>query len=367
MRDGGGGFFSTQDADSEGVEGKYYTWDLTEFQRVVGSDGELLSLYFDVSENGNFEEKNILNIPRSPEIFSKLNHLTEEELQNKVREARKRLYAVREKRVKPGRDEKILTDWNGLMLHAFADAAAYLDRADYRTVAESNAEFIWNTLWDGKQLLHNFKDGRARFNGYLDDYANFADGLFALYQLTFETRWLERAAAIADRMVDQFWDPANGGFFFTGREHESLVARNKDFFDNATPSGNSVACDVLLRMAAVLDRPDYRQKAETTFQAISDLVQQYGAGLGRMISAIDFYVGPSREVAIAGDPNDFLRILRQHYHPRTVVASGPETSAALLNNRPAIGGLPTAYVCENLSCRQPVTDPAQFEKQISEK
>ena len=371
MRDANGGFYSTQDADSEGVEGKFYVWDLDEFQRVVGSDAEMLASYFDVTEHGNFEEKNILNIPRPPEVFSRLANISPDQLEDKVSEAKKRLYEVRSKRIKPGRDEKILTDWNGLMLRAFADAAAYLDREDYRGIAEANAEFLLKTLWDGRQLLHNFKDGRARFNGYLDDYANLADGLFALYELTFEPKWLERAQMIADRMIDQFWDSANGGFYFTGREHESLVARNKDYFDNATPSGNSVAADVLLRMAAVLDRPDYREKAEQTFQAIYDLIRQYGAGLGRMLSAIDFHVGPTREVAIVGAPDDFVRAYRKHYLPRTVVAAGPpagpQGSIALLQNRPAIGGMPTAYVCENFACKQPVTDSTEFEKQIAER
>src|SRR5262249_13745435 len=158
----------------------------------------------------------------------------------KISAAKKKLYAVREKRIKPGRDEKVLTDWNGLMLRAFAEGAAFLGRDDYRAVAEANANFLLSTMWDGARLLHSYKDGRARFNGYLDDYANLADGLFALYQLTFESRWIDEAVRICDRMIEQFWD-AEGGFYFTGKDHESLLARTKDFFDNATPSGNSVA------------------------------------------------------------------------------------------------------------------------------
>src|SRR6185503_6614756 len=183
----------------------------------------------------------------------------------------------------PGRDEKVLTDWNGLMLRAFAEAAAVLGRDDYRKVAEENAEFILNTLWDGTRLLHSFKDGRARFNGYLDDYANFADGLFALYELTFDYKWLEAAVRVSDRMIEQFWDAENGGFYFTGNDHESLLTRTKDFFDNATPSGNSVAADVLIRMAAVLDRQDYRRKAEDVFGTAASFLKQYASGFGRML------------------------------------------------------------------------------------
>ncbi len=175
--------------------------------------------------------------------------------------ARPKLYAAREKRIHPGRDEKILTDWNGLALRAFADAAAYLGRDDYRQIAESNAEFIFKTLWDGNRLLHSFKDGRARFNAYLDDYANVADGLISLYQLTFEEKWLKRAESLADHIIDKFWDAENGGFYFTDIGHEALITRTKDYFDNATPSGNSVAADVLVRLGALLGRNDLTEKA----------------------------------------------------------------------------------------------------------
>ncbi len=361
MRDSSGAFYSTQDADSEGVEGKFYVWNLQEFSEVVGSDAELLAKYFNVSEAGNFEDKNILNIPRPPELFSKLESISIEDLESKAQAARKKLYAVREKRVKPGRDEKVLTDWNGLMLRAFADAANYLGRDDYRAVAESNANFILTTLWDGNRLLHNFKDGRPRFNGYVDDYANLADGLFALYELTFEEKWLDHAVKIADRMIELFWDTEGGGFYFTSTDHESLITRTKDFFDNATPSGNSVAADVLLRLAAILDRRDYREKAEQILSKLSNMMRQYPTGFGRMLAAADFHLGPSKEVAIVGEPDAFLAILRRQYLPRTVVAAGSGDRIALLRGRPLVDGKPTAYVCENFTCKQPVTDPAALE------
>ena len=266
--------------------------------------------------------------------------------------------------MKPGRDEKVLTDWNGLMLRAFADAAAALGRDDYRIVAEQNANFILKTLWDGDRLLHSYKDGRARFNGYLDDYANLADGLFALYELTFEYKWLEAAMRISDRMIEQFWDEENGGFYFTGNDHEALLTRTKDFFDNATPSGNSVAADVLLRLAAVLDRQDYRKKAEDIFLTAAGFMKQYASGFGRMLGAVDFYVGPSQEIALVGEAEKFLSTLRMRYMPRTVVAAGSDDRIALLRDRPMMNGQPTAYVCENFACKQPVTDVAAFEKQL---
>ncbi len=355
MRDANGAFYSTQDADSEGVEGKFYVWSLDEFREVVGADADLLAGYFDVTTHGNWEDTNILHVM----------HEADENLRTKVEAARKKLYAAREKRVRPGRDEKVLTDWNGLMLRAFAEAAAYLGRDDYRAVAEANANFILNTLWDGDRLLHSYKDGRARFNGYLDDYANLVDALLALYELTFDYKWLDAAIGVADRMIEQFWDPDGGGFYFTGKDHESLLTRTKDFFDNATPSGNSVAADVLLKMAAVLDRQDYRKKAEDVFLTAASLLKQYASGFGRMLAALDFYVGPSKEIALVGSPEPFVSVLRQRYMPRAVVAAGSDERIALLRGRHAVNGQPTAYVCENFTCKQPVTDAAGFEEQLN--
>jgi uncharacterized protein len=353
MRDPNGAFYSTQDADSEGVEGKYYVWRLDEFRQVVGADAEAIANHFDVTEGGNWEHTNILNLREEPDPS----------LEPKIESAKKKLYAARDRRIKPGRDEKVLTDWNGLMLRAFAEAAAYLGRDDYRSIAESNADFLLNTMWDGNRLLHSFKDGRARFNGYLDDYANLADGLFALYELTFDAKWLHTAVQIADRMIERFWDAA-GGFYFTAVDHESLLTRTKDFFDNATPSGNSIAADVLLRMAAILDRKDYRQKAEDVFLTVAGSMKQYASGFGRMLAALDFHIGPVKEIAIVGAPDTFLQVFRSHYLPRSVVAAGSNQTVTLLQDRPMLDGKPTAYVCENFACKQPVTDVAAFRSQL---
>jgi uncharacterized protein YyaL (SSP411 family) len=344
MRDANGAFYSTQDADSEGVEGKYYVWSLGEFSQVVGDNAEKLADYFDVTERGNWEETNILNIRRD----------ANPDMDAKISDAKRKLYAARLQRIKPGRDEKVLTDWNGLMLRAFAEAASYLGREDYRAVAESNANFLLTTMWDGTRLVHSYKDGRARFNGYLDDYANLADGLVALYELTLDPKWLNAAVQIADRMIDQFRDP-DGGFYFTSKDHESLLTRTKDFFDNATPSGNSVAADALLRLAAILERDDYRKKAEDVFLTAAGLLKQYASGFGRMLSALDFYIGPSKEIVIAGSADAFLTVLRKRYLPRTVV---------LRQDRPMIDGKPTVYVCENFTCKQPTPDIGIFQQML---
>jgi uncharacterized protein YyaL (SSP411 family) len=360
MRDANGGFYSTQDADSEGVEGKFYVWERDEFQEIVGEDSELLARYFNVTDYGNWEDHNILNVPRPPELFCKLEKITEQDLAQKVKAALPRLYMARDKRIHPGRDEKILTDWNGLALRAFADAAAFLGRDDYRKVAEENAAFIFDKLWDGQHLLHSFKDGRARFNAYLDDYANVADGLLALYQLTFDERWLRRSESLAGIIIDRFADEEQGGFYFTALDHEELITRTKDFFDNATPSGNSVAADVLLRLSATLDRDDFRKHAERTFAAVENHLAPYASGFGRMLAAVDFAIGPSTEIALVGGTGDLLATYRKRYLPRTVIAAG-ESDIALLRDRRAISGKPTAYVCENLACKQPVTDVSEFE------
>ena len=293
------------------------------------------------------------------------------DLKAKFDAARPKLYAAREKRIHPGRDEKILTDWNGLALRAFADAAAYLGRDDYRQIAESNAEFILGTLWDGNRLLHNFKDGRARFNAYLDDYANVADGLLSLYQLTFEEKWLNRAESLTDHIIDKFLDSESGGFYFTEIGHEALITRTKDYFDNATPSGNSVAADVLVRLGALLERNDFTETAKRLFASTGTHLAQYPSGFGRMLEAIDFYLGPSKEIAIVvsgvtgKEGHSFITAYRKRFLPRTVIAAGETGAVALLRDRPAVNGKSTAYICENMTCQRPVTDVGEFENQLA--
>jgi uncharacterized protein len=363
MRDPNGGFYSTQDADSEGVEGKFYVWDQSEFEEVVGENADLLARYFNVTDYGNWEHHNILNIPRPPELFCKLEQVSEKELASIVAAALPKLYAAREKRTRPGRDEKILTDWNGLALRAFAEAAAFLGRDDYRKVAEENAAFVFEKLWDSQHLLHSFKDSRARFNAYLDDYANVADGLLALYQLTFDERWLRHTEQLAEIITSRFADEDQGGFYFTAADHEVLVARTKDFFDNATPSGNSVAADVLLRLGALLGRHDFRSHAERTFAAVENHLGPYASGFGRMLAALDFSIGPSAEIALVGGTDPLLAAYRKLYLPRTVIAAG-KGDIALLRGREPVGGKATAFVCENLACKQPVTDVAEFERML---
>ena len=245
-----GGFYSAEDADSEGEEGKFYVWTPAEIEAALEPEEAKLALrYWDVTEDGNFEGKNILNVPRPTEAVAREFGLSAEELADRIGGIRAKLYEVREDRVRPGRDDKVLAAWNGLALRAFALAARVLpEREDYLEAARRNAGFLLGEMKEGGRLRRSYKDGRARFNGYLEDYACVADGLISLYQATFETRWIEEARDLADATLELFWDGERGAFYDTPSDHEELVTRPRDVYDSAAPSGNSVAVDVLLKL-----------------------------------------------------------------------------------------------------------------------
>jgi len=258
-----GGFYSTQDADSEGEEGKFFTWTAAEIESALLHEDALLFMpYYDVTEQGNFEGKNILHVDQDEETVAAQADVSLETLQDSLKRSRAMLFKVREKRVKPGRDEKILTSWNGLMLRSFAEAARYLSRPDYLQVAERNATFLLSELRPNGRLLRTYKDGRAHLNGYLEDYTFLADGLLALYEASFDPHWFVEARRLMDEAITLFADEQNGGFFDTGSDHEALISRPKDIMDNATPAGNSVAIDVLLRLAAFTGDGAYRSRAD---------------------------------------------------------------------------------------------------------
>ena len=377
MTDASGGFYATQDADSEGVEGKFFVWSAAEIIELLGrEDGALVCAYYGVTEAGNFEGENILHVARPLEIVAREQGVPVERLSAAIERSRRILFETRERRVKPGRDEKVLTAWNGLMLTSFAEAAAVLERADYREIAEHNAEFILNSLRSDDALLHVYKDGQAKQQGFLDDYACVTQGLLALYEATGALRWLEAALTHVEEMNTEFWDDAEGGFFFTARHGEQLIVRQKDFFDNATPSGNSVAAEVLLRLAVLLEKPDYQRSATTIFRLMHESLMRYPSAFGCLLSALDFHLSTPKEVVLIGDPQTAeMRALAYEvwrpFLPHKVVAQatdGASQAAALvplLRDRPALGGRPTAYVCENYTCQQPVTTPQELAAQLS--
>jgi uncharacterized protein YyaL (SSP411 family) len=377
LRSPEGGFYSAEDADSEGEEGKFYVWTPDEIRAALdGPDAELAMRYWDVSERGNFEGKNILHVQRDPRMVAAEFDLEEDALEERLAAIRERLFAEREKRVRPGRDDKVLAAWNGLMLRAFALAGRVFGREDYRRIAEKNAAFLLERLVVDGRLRRSFKDGRARFNGYLEDYAAVADGLLALYETTLELRWLREAISLADNAVELFWDGERGAFYDTPEGHEELVTRPRDLYDNATPSGNSMTVDVLLRLATLIEREGYRERAERVLEDLSGMIERLPGAFGRLLCALDYHLSRSREVAIIGEPGApdteaLLDAVHRVYAPNKVVAGcaeGDEEAVRLvplLADRPMRDGRATAYVCEGYACQAPTTDPEELRRQLT--
>ena len=343
---------------------------------ALGPDeASLAARYWDVTERGNFEGKSILHVPRPPEAVADEFGLSQGELQTRIGEIRGKLFAVREGRVRPGRDEKVLAAWNGLMLRSFALAARVTGREDYREAAVKNATFLVEKMKENGRIHRSYKDGRARFNGYLEDYAMVADGLFAVYEATFETRWLVESDALMEAVSELFWDESQRAFYDTPTDHEELVTRPRDVYDNAAPSGTSVATEVLLKLALLLDRGDYRQRAEDVLEELAGGMEKIPGAFGRLLCALDFSASEPREVAMVGDPEaqdtrTLLETVYAGYLPNKVVAGHrPEDEEAgglipVLAQRPARGGKATAYVCVEYACQSPTTDPEELSRQL---
>lgn len=377
MTDTAGGFYSTQDADSEGIEGKFFVWSKDEIERLLGEpDAALFTAYYNVTDSGNFEGENILNVTRDLQQVANAAGVELDELTQALARGRAILFSAREKRIKPARDEKILTAWNGLMLASFTEAAAILDRPDYLATAKKNAQFILDNLRRNKLLQRTYKDGQAKLNAYLEDYAFFIDGLVTLFETTGEAEWLDEALTLATTMIDEFWDQEEGGFFFTGRSHEDLIVRSKDFFDNATPAGNSVAAEVLLKIGLLTDNSDYQRRAATIFRLMASGLARYPSGFGRLLCALDFYLGSPKEIALVGDPTaPATQALRRQiwtaYLPNKIVAQASPSNSKiaetipLLRDRSQLEGQPTAYVCEYFTCKAPTTDVRELALQLS--
>jgi len=424
MTDASGGFYSTQDADSEGEEGKFFLWTPSELDAVLGEDATLIGAYFGVSEAGNFEASNILNVriqgdplslPTDPlslwervRVRASSSSSDQDVFADFLREAKSKLYEARERRVHPGRDEKVLTAWNGLMLRAFAEAALAFDSQPYLEAAVNNAEFLLIQMRPQGRLLRTWKQGVARLNGYLEDYACLIDGLIAVHAATFEQRFLRSAIELTDEMIDLFWDDGVQGFFDTGRDHEALVTRPRDFFDNATPSGTSVAVDVLLRLALLTDNEDYERRAATCLRTLVPHVENAPTAFGRLLAALDFHLSRPQELAIVWadpgqdsrpstssgrtgskparvesgqenpghepvrgepvEPRELLNTVRALYAPNLLLVGGlagqTDNATMLLDDREALGGKPTAYLCERYVCQAPTADPEELRKQL---
>jgi uncharacterized protein YyaL (SSP411 family) len=376
MTDARGGFYSTQDADSEGEEGKFFVWTPAEIRQLLGAeDAALFCRYYDVTEEGNFEEKNILHVDVEMESVARLLGVDIERMRAATERGRRVLFEAREGRIKPGRDEKMLTAWNGLMLRAFAEAANAFGRSDYRDAAVRNAEFVLANLKRGDRLLRTHRDGESKLNAYLEDYAYFADGLLALYEATFDARWFTEARALAETMIELFQDETDGGFFFTSSDHEDLIARTREIYDNATPAGNSVAADVLLRLSLFTGEARYRDLAERTIRLAREVMMRAPSAFGRLLCALDLYLSSPLEIAVVGDGEDAARaemlseVYGRYMPNRVVAASAPGDQGAvaaipLLAGRKALGGRATAYVCRNFHCEAPITEAAELAAKI---
>ena len=372
-----GGFYSTQDADSEGHEGKFFVWDIAEIKSVLGEkEANFFCAAYDITDSGNFEGENIPNIKHSLKAVAEKAGVTLDELNASLSQSKRKLFEVREQRIKPDRDEKVITAWNGLMLASFAEAGVVLDRPDYLDIARKNARFILSKLQRDGFLLRTYKDGVAKFNAYLEDYAFLIEGLTTLFETSGEIEWLNAALSLTDRMVEEFWDEDNAGFFFTGTSHEKLIVRSKDYFDNATPSGNSVAASVLLRLGILTDSEHFRNLAVSVFREVADSIRKYPSGFGYALSGLDFLLSTPKEVAIIAPEQSslktFVRAAWDKYLPNKVVASALSGDSAaigsvvLLQNRNLVQGKTAAYVCQNYTCKEPVTEIAAFAEQLSE-
>ena len=368
LSDPAGGFHSSQDADSEGVEGKYYVWSRSEIEELLGNDAEAFMRRYGVTEKGNFEGKNILHLADLAGSPAAAGPTSMAGLRDTLRQARSL-------RVAPGKDDKVLALWNGLMISSFARGYEVLGERRFLDAALSGGRFLRSTLTKEDELLHAYRGGRSGGPAFLDDYASVANAFVDLYEATFDLDWLNAASKLAEKMVDLFGDE-EGGFFMTSRLHETLVARRKPIVDGSLPSGNSLAATVLLRLAFLTGRDDFRAPAESILRAAMPMMDRHGAAFPFMWQALDFLAASPAEVAIVGGARDtasqeLIATVRSTYLPNRVVAlldpDDPRRSeiiaaVPLLAEKTQVGKRTTVYVCRDFVCKKPVTDAAELAK-----
>ncbi|MDP6348192.1 MAG: thioredoxin domain-containing protein [Chloroflexota bacterium] len=360
-----GGFYSTLDADTDGEEGLTYVWSATEIEEALGGDAAHFSHAYGVTPGGNFEGRSILHRTVPAEAVAEAAGLDLDESERRLAAARARLLELRSRRPQPGRDEKVITAWNGLMLAAFADAGRFLQRDDYLQVARRNADFLLSELvTPERRVFRTFKDGRARLNGYVEDYSHTVEGLLSLYEATFDEAYFVAARELADQMVAHFADP-NGGFYETSDDHEELITRPHSLRDNATPSGGAVAATVLLRLASLTGESAYREGALAAVGRIATAIEPHPTAYAQWLVALEYHFSNAHEIAIIGDLESpatraLLDVVNRGLRPAQVLAAGPPvdiTPVPLLRGRGTVGGAPTAYVCRDFVCDLPIVDP----------
>ena len=366
-----GGFYSAQDADSEGVEGKFFVWSLDEVDRILGRENaEVFCEFYDITGSGNFEGENIPHIQTPLDVFANKLRVDEAELEEILRKGKQELFEVREGRIKPGLDDKILTSWNGVMIRGMAFGFQLLNDPRYLDAAERSADFILTELSQSDGLLlRTYRAGKSHLNAYLEDYSYLSAGLIALYEASFNPRWLKEAARLAEVMIEQFWDTSSSGFFFTGKAHESLIVQSKSAYDSATPSGTAMAVHSLLRLAKHLDRADFHDKAVQALSLYYHQMENAPSGSGQLLCELEFLLSTPKEIAVVGETNadDTMAILREihgRFLPNKIVAMldpydaqpSADASLPLTAGKTQIDGKATVYVCENYACQTPTTE-----------
>jgi uncharacterized protein YyaL (SSP411 family) len=381
MTHAAGGFYSASDADSEGIEGKFFVWTCDEIDSVLdSSDAELAKAYWGISDEGNFEGSNILNLSMSQPDFISRTAQEPADVITDIKRVRGILYQERLKRIAPGIDDKILVSWNALMLKAFAEAGAVFENDEWIGTAEKNARLMLDQLRDENGLLlHTWKatndsEGDARILGYLDDHSYLVDALLTLYEATFDFSYVRAAQSIADQMIERFWDKDWGVFYDTSLEHSKLLVRPRDVLDNAVPSGGAIAAIALQRLGVFTGINEYAEKAETSMKALIPHMEQAPSAVTSWLAAVDFLHSNSQEVVLIGDESDpvisaMKRELRKTFEPNLIlsgVAAGSSEfgGSPLLEGRRQVNGKATAYVCENYACKLPVTSPAEMREQL---
>jgi len=367
-----GGFYSAEDADSEGIEGLFYLFTPHEIRKHLGAEqGNLFCRFYNITEKGNFEEgRSILHMPMALQVFAEKEGMDVQKLEKALEDARKKLLAIRKRRIHPQKDDKILTAWNGLMITAFAKGYQAFGNQAYADAARMAADFILKNLkTPNGRLLRRYRQGDAAYPGYLDDYAFLIAGLLDLYEATFEVSYLKEAIELNESMVDIFWDKKDGGLYFTGQGNESLITRSKEVYDGALPSGNSVAALNLLRLSRMTGNIQLEQKADQLIRAFSEQAADQPMAFTQLLIALDFMIGPSQEIVVVGDPSltntqAMIHAVQRRFLPNKVLllqlqgTAGKQLASlspfveamSLINNQP------TAYVCENYTCKVPVTD-----------
>jgi len=362
LRSPAGAFYSAEDADSEGIEGKWYVWTQAEIEDICGAEAPLVLQRYGVTESGNFEGKMILTsrvpIREVAEHFSR----SIDDVTQQLEQARARLFDARKRRVPPGKDIKVLTSWNALAIRALAEASRVFDRPEYLAAARQALHFLWTEMRPGGTLKRSWQDGPSSVDAFLEDYAYLIEALVTLYETAFEPGYLSMARELAAEMVDRFWDDEAHILYDTSKDAEALIVRPRNLFDNPIPSGNAAAISALLRLEALTGDSGHSRIIEGVLAAVGDLLSKAPTAFPAMLSALDFSVSTPAQIGIVGDTESertlaLVRAVYASYVPNKVVSVGPGDETPLLAGRGLVDGKPAAYVCEHFACQTPVTDP----------